>query len=110
MKIAIPITKNLLALHFGHSEKFCIATIENNEVLTKEEKIPPRHEPGILPKWLGEMGVNVILAGGMGQRAQNLFAEQNIAVKVGIAQKDADQLIKDYLSDSIKDGQNLCDH
>ncbi|MFH1848505.1 MAG: NifB/NifX family molybdenum-iron cluster-binding protein, partial [Candidatus Omnitrophota bacterium] len=41
---------------------------------------PPAHAPGVLPKWLGEQGANVIIASGMGTRAQNLFKENGIDV------------------------------
>ena len=37
--------------------------------------VPPPHEPGVLPGWLHHLGADVIIAGGMGQRAISLFGE-----------------------------------
>ena len=71
---------------------------------------PPPHEPGVLPRWLHEQGANVIIAGGMGQRAQSLFAENDIAVVVGASAAPPEDLVKAYLSATLETGQNLCDH
>ena len=48
---------------------------EKKEVLSESTAEAPPHEPGLLPRWLGEKGVHVIIAGGMGTRAQELFNE-----------------------------------
>ncbi len=85
MRIAIPIAEGRLAMHFGHCEQFAIIDVdtEAKTIIKTELETPPRHEPGVLPKWLAEKGANVIIGGGMGMRAQNLFAEQDIQVVVG---------------------------
>ena len=62
MKIALPTANGQLAMHFGHCEKFLIVEIENKEIVKQEELVPPPHEPGVLPKWLGDLKVNVIIA------------------------------------------------
>ncbi len=110
MKIALPTANGQLAMHFGHCEKFVIADIENNEIVKQEELVPPPHEPGLLPKWLGDLNVNIILAGGMGTRAQDLFTANNIKVIVGLPADDIDSLIKDYMADKLISGENVCDH
>ena len=46
---------------------------------------PPPHEPGVIPRWLHEQGATTIIAGGMGMRAQQIFAENNITVVTGAA-------------------------
>ncbi len=112
MKIAVPVANGRLCPHFGHCENFVIVTvnesdkkIEGTEVLT-----PPPHEPGVLPRWLGEQGANVIIAGGMGQRAQVLFQQQNIEVVVGAEAMAPEALAQAYLDGTLKGGVNLCDH
>jgi hypothetical protein len=40
------------------------------------------HQPGILPAWLTEEGVSVVIAGGRGSRARALFRENRIEVVV----------------------------
>ena len=110
MKIAIPTANGKLAMHFGHCEKFAIVSVENNKVVSTEEATPPPHEPGVLPKWLGEQNVNVIIAGGMGMRAQDLFAANNIKVIVGASAETTENLVAAFLDNSLETGDNVCDH
>jgi len=110
MKIAIPTADGQLAMHFGHCENFTIIEVLNDEITQTEELVPPRHEPGVLPKWLSELGIDVIIAGGMGMRAQQLFAGNNIEVKYGAPAKDVESLVKAFLDGSLVTGDNLCDH
>jgi len=71
---------------------------------------PPPHEPSVLPKWLHGEGVNVIIAGGMGQRAQQLFAQNQIEVVVGALVETTENLVSAYLGNTLQTGDNLCDH
>jgi len=111
-KIAIPIVQGHLSAHFGHCEEFAIFDVDlENKKITGQEKAPsPPHEPGLLPRWLGEKGVNVIIAGGMGTRAQQLFAESGITVSVGAASDDPEKLIMAYMDNTLELGGNICDH
>ena len=56
------------------------------------------------------MGVDVIIAGGMGQRAQQLFAQNGIQVMIGVQAGTAEELVSAYLQDALKTGKNICDH
>ena len=80
------------------------------EITNKEVLVPPPHEPGVLPKWLDEMGANVIIAGGMGHRAISLFQEKDITVVTGAPSLEPERLVKDYLNQTLLTGANLCDH
>ena len=110
MKIAIPTANGKLAMHFGHCENFTIINVENNEVISTEEAIPPPHEPGVFPKWLGEQNVNVIIAGGMGMRAQDLFTANNIKVIVGASAETIENLVAAFLDNSLETADNACNH
>ena len=112
MRIAIPLFQGKLSLHFGHCERFAFFNIEesSNEILSREDMTPPAHEPGVLPRWLHENNVNVIIAGGMGQRAQQLFVNNGIEVIVGASDGLPEELVFAYLQGSLKTGSNLCDH
>ncbi len=112
MKIAIPVANEKLCMHFGHCETFAVLTVDESakKITGRENLIPPPHEPGVLPRWLGEQKVNVIIAGGMGQRAQQLFAEQNIAVVVGAPSAEPETLAADYLAGTLESGTNACEH
>ncbi len=110
MKIAIPLAEGKLTAHFGHCQEFAIIEVENNQIKNKEILIPPPHEPGVLPRWLHEKGANVIIAGGMGQRAVDLFTQNDIAVVVGAPSLEPEALVKNYLDKTLITGGNICDH
>ncbi len=112
MKIAIPIANGQLCAHFGHCEQFALIVIDpaTKSITSREDVTPPPHEPGLLPRWLAERGATVIIAGGMGQRAQMLFADHQIEVVVGAAAANPDKIVLDYLSGTLLTGDNACDH
>lgn len=110
MKFAIPLAEGKLTAHFGHCQEFALVEVEDDEIKNKETLVPPPHEPGVLPKWLHEMGTNVIIAGGMGARALNLFAENDIQVIVGAPALTPEELVKQYLANTLQAGANVCDH
>ncbi len=83
---------------------------EQRRILSREMVTPPPHEPGVLPKWLHEQGANVIIAGGMGQRAQQIFASNDIEVLVGAPADSPENLVAAYLAGTLKCGDNVCDH
>ena len=111
-KIAIPLVDGKLSAHFGHCQQFAIVEIDQeNKTIGKTELLtPPAHEPGVLPKWLSEMGANMIIAGGMGQRAQQLFTQNNIEVLVGAPDVKPEELVNQYLNGQLVCGTNICDH
>ncbi|KPK41779.1 MAG: hypothetical protein AMJ65_08770 [Phycisphaerae bacterium SG8_4] len=112
MRIAVPVVDGKLSQHFGHSETFAIVDTDGDsgQVLNRKDLAPPRHEPGVLPKWLHGEGVDVIIAGGMGQRAQQLFAQNQIQVVVGAPAESPESLVSAYLNDTLQAGENICDH
>ena len=112
MKIAIPLADGRLAMHFGHCESFALVDVDitKNEIVSREDVKAPPHQPGLLPPWLAERGAQVIIAGGMGQRAQALFSEQGIKVIVGAGPEAPEHLVNDYLAGKLQIGENLCDH
>jgi len=112
MKIAIPLANGKLAMHFGHCDRFALIDVDadTKKIIKSDEVTPPPHEPGLIPKWLAEHGVNLIIAGGMGQRALMLFAENNIQVLVGACAEIPEKLIGDYFSGALQLTGNVCDH
>lgn len=112
MKIAIPLADGKLSAHFGHCERFALIEVDPAEkkVLKREDLEAPPHEPGLLPKWLAERGANLIIAGGMGQRAQALFCEHGIEVIIGAPAETPENLANSYLAGTLQSGENVCDH
>ena len=110
MKFAIPLAEGKLTAHFGHCQEFALVEVEANQIKNKETLVPPPHEPGVLPKWLHDLGTNVIIAGGMGARALELFTQNNIKVIVGASALAPEELVQQYLDNSLQTGGNVCDH
>jgi predicted Fe-Mo cluster-binding NifX family protein len=110
MKFAIPLAEGKLTAHFGHCKEFAILQVHENEIKSKEILVPPPHEPGVLPAWLKDMGAQVVIAGGMGNRAINLFDQAGIQVITGAPVEEPEILVRDYLNNTLVSGNNLCDH
>lgn len=110
MKFAIPTVNNKLCMHFGHCQQFAIIDVVDDKIQGESYITPPPHEPGVLPKFLGENNVNVIISGGMGSRAQQLFAEQNIKVLTGAQSENPRDVVQQFIDGSLKTGSNVCDH
>lgn len=112
MRIAIPTSNGLLSPHFGHCDEFTIVDVdpESKEILSSQTVPAPEHEPGLLPRWLHGMGANIIIAGGMGGRAQRLFAQNGIQVRVGAPVASPADVVSAYLDGTLETGVNLCDH
>jgi predicted Fe-Mo cluster-binding NifX family protein len=107
---AIPTENEKLCAHFGHCEKFAIVETEDNKIIKAEYLTPPVHQPGVYPQFLAQHGVSVILSGGMGQKAQQLFAQNNIEVCMGVYAESPSKLVEQYLNGQLQTGENLCDH
>jgi len=110
MRYAIPTADGRLAMHFGHADSFTLVDVSDGQITAVQSATPPAHAPGVLPAWLKEHEVNMILAGGMGSRAQALFAEHGIGVVVGAPSLTVEELVKQHLAGTLQAGDNVCDH
>lgn len=99
-------------MHFGHCEHFALIDVdpETKEILKQDSVEAPEHEPGLLPVWLKERGANLIIAGGMGSRAQDLFAQNGVRVITGAISEEPKKLVEAYLAGTLQTGENVCDH
>ena len=95
--------------HFGHTKEFAIYTVKDTDVQEIKFVTPPPHEPGVLPKFLAEQGIDVIVTGGMGQMAVNLFNRNNIDVLLG-AKGRIDVNLNEYLGGFLTSTGSSCDH
>lgn len=109
-KVAVPTANGLLCSHFGHCERFAVVRVMDGRIVSLEELTPPPHEPGVLPRWICELGVRLVIAGGMGQRAIGLFRERGVEVITGAPPMDPATLVNSYLQGTLVTGANVCDH
>lgn len=107
MKIAVASEGIKVSGHFGHCEGFTIFEAENKQI-TGSEFIPnPGHKPGFLPNFLNDKGANVIISGGMGAGAVDMFKEKGIEVITG-ASGDAEGAVNSYLQGELKSTEWVC--
>ncbi len=110
MKIAVASENQKIAEHFGHCRNFNIFQIENDKIVSSTSVDNPGHKPGFLPNFLHEQGVNVIIAGGMGAGAIEIFQEKGIEIIIG-ASGDATEAVNAYLEGTLKSTGSVCqDH
>ncbi len=107
MKIAVASENETVTEHFGHCENFNIFEAKNNKVTKKESIKNPGHKPGFLPNFLNDMGVKVIISGGMGSGAIEIFNEKGIEVIVG-ASGSTLKAAEDYLKGDLKSTGSVC--
>ena len=109
MKIAISTDGEQVSAHFGRCQVYTIFEVEEKKVAGTKVVDTPPHQPGFLPEFLNGMGVNYVITGGMGPRAQDLFKQLNIEPIIGV-HGQVDSVIQDYLDEKLESGESLCTH
>lgn len=107
IKIAVASEKEMVTEHFGHCINFNIFETENKKIVKNESISNPGHRPGFLPNFLNDMGVNVIISGGMGGGAIDIFNEKGIEVIIG-ASGSAKAAVEAYLQGLLKSTNSVC--
>ncbi len=107
MKIAVACDGKNVTEHFGHCENFSIYDTEGDKITGVETVENPGHRPGFLPNFLADRGVNVVISGGMGGGAIDIFNERNIEVITG-ASGDARAAAEKYLGGELKSTGSIC--
>lgn len=107
MRVAISTDGDFVSAHFGRCPSFTIIDIANSKITSKETVNNPGHQPGAIPQFLHEKGVNCIIAGGMGMRATGFFNELGIQAIVGVSGK-IDEIIEQLQKGTLKGGESLC--
>ncbi len=104
MLIAIPKEGNMVCPHFGHCEQFALYDSETKQWNYLDN---PGHVPGVSPGFSKQHGVQVVLAGGMGARAQELFADQGIQIIVGV-NGPVEDVVKRFLNNELVSTGEVC--
>ena len=107
MRIAISTDGDFVSPHFGRCPAFTILDIEGGKVTNKELVENPGHQPGFIPQFLHQKGVQCIVAGGMGMRARELFNELGIETIMGVSSK-IDEAVEKLQTGTLKGGASLC--
>lgn len=107
MKIAISTDGIFVSEHFGRCPKFTLVDIENEKLVKLEEIENPGHQPGNIPKFLHNNGVQCIVCGGMGSRAVGFFNEFNIKIVTGVSGK-IDDVVNKLIKGTLVGGNSPC--
>lgn len=107
-KIAVASVEKNVCAHFGHCDTFEVFLTNGKEIVKSESLPNPGHRPGFLPNYLHEIGVDVIISGGMGQGAVEIFNEHNIEVVIG-CEGPATETALAYLEGRLESGGSPCE-
>ena len=111
MKIAVPTRDGVIDDHFGHCAYYTIFDIENNEIVATSRLDSPEGCgcKSNIASVMQEMGIELMLAGNMGQGAKNKLESHNIQVIRG-CKGNIDMVVRAYLIGLIKDSGEGCSH
>ena len=107
MKIAVAAMGTAVAGHFGHCEYFIFFDTQDGKILAEQSVPNPGHRPGFLPNFLADHGAQVVIAGGMGGGAVDIFNERGVQVVVG-AQGDARAAVQAFLAGELVSTGSVC--
>lgn len=110
MKIALPTRGNAIDDHFGQCETYTIFTIDENDQIAGKEIIPSVTGCGCksgIAEVLKEKGVEIMLAGNMGEGALNVLKGHDIAVFRG-CRGDVTDVTMSFLRGELNDSGESC--
>lgn len=113
MKIAVPLQQGKFCEHFGGAEAFAFYAVDeaSRDIGERSFGTPPEHGRGVYPVWLRQQGTTVVLAGGMGPRAANIFAHHGVEVVLGVQGEDPEKIVSSYLAGTLETTGQVChDH
>lgn len=110
MKIAIPLSNGKFCEHFGGAQAFALYDVDQDRRSLGDHLFdaPPAHGRGVFPMWLKQQGATVVLAGGMGPRAVEIFAHQGIEVVLGVQGDDPEVIARSYLAGTLATTGEIC--
>lgn len=107
MRVALAVDNNMVTEHFGHCEYFVIYEVENKEIKESEILKNPPHQKGLLPKFLKENNVNVVITGNMGKMAINLMNSLGIECYRGVKGNLVD-VINSFVNGTLESADLEC--
>ena len=100
-----------ISQHFGRCPCYLFVDVEGDEIRNTEIVNNPyyyNHVPGKVPQFISGLGANVMIAGGMGPRAIDMFTSIGIEVATG-AIGNVGNVLQAYLRGEIT-GAEPCRH
>jgi len=103
---------SVAAHHFGRCPYYVFVDVEERKV-QKVETLPnptyEHHTPGAVPAFIHAQGADVMLAGGMGRRAIDLFQQYGIRAHTGAA-GTARRALEQFLGGALEEAVPCKEH
>ena len=103
--------KAQMSMHFGRCPYYTLIDVEGEEIKNVEVVDNPyfnNHTPGVVPQFIHSQNANVMVAGGMGPRAIDMFQNLGSEAATGVSGQ-VENVIKAYLEGKVK-GTSPCAH
>ena len=101
MKIAVTYENGEIFQHFGHTESFKVYEVADDKVVSSEVVSTNGSGHGALAGLLGELGVDVLICGGIGGGAQMALKEADIRLYGGVS-GSADEAVEAFLNGDLE--------
>ena len=101
VRVAFPVEGDQLSGHFGHAPEFLLVDVQEGKEVSRQTHPSPEHQPGLIPQWLRGFEVDLVVAGGIGARAAQLFEEAGIDLISGVSGPVEDVLLS-YLRGQLR--------
>ena len=104
--------EGVLSAHFGRCPYYTLVDIDGDSVSDVTIVANPyftSHVPGAVPEFIKSQGAHVMIAGGMGPRALDIFNEFGIEAITTGGQETLQDILSAYLRGEIK-GAAGCEH
>ena len=110
MKIAVTYEAGEVFQHFGHTAAFKVYEVTDGKIVASRVVDTNGSGHSALAGLLADLGVNVLICGGIGGCARTALAAANIALYGGVS-GDADEAAEAFVAGTLSyDPNALCNH
>lgn len=106
VKLAIPVSNDVLSKIFGQCHHYEIIEIDNDNCTTKRQEIPPKDDAASLLQWIKNEGITDVIAHHIDGSFVNYFADTKINLFIGIHISSPDELVDEYLNGTLQSNAN----
>jgi len=101
MRIAIPVLKGRLAEDFKHHKQFYVIDIVGKDLKQQNSLPPPLIEPLMLPCWLKDHDVDILIVGNIDESIIKLFQKAGIKVVKGAPSLPPEEVAQKYVTETL---------
>lgn len=110
MKIAVTYEDGQVFGHFGHTAAFKVYEVQEGKVLSSQVVQTNGSGHGALAGMLADLGIHLLICGGIGGGARMALNEAGIVIYGGV-EGDADEAVELFLAGSLRfDPNATCSH